>query len=238
MSRFTTSGRRIALLGVSAAVLVAGGLGIAAASTTSTPSNAVSQGRGVDEFGMTKTFFAGKTLNFTYTKGFYCDTSIPSAASSGCEAGANYKTPPAKNFDPLYITVPLGFSAPSVDGDSKMSSMLECPTGLICVDHPGTIDLARLEPTLKPLYPSLTDKQLTAALSNATVPGHDHFITTANGGQPEWWDVKVVGVTSPQVYEEIQEHKSFSYVNSLIKAKNKNVVGPVDTNLFLYFAVN
>ena len=35
--------------------------------------------------------------------------------------------------------------------------MLECPAGLICVDHPGTIDMTRLEPALKPLYPTLTD---------------------------------------------------------------------------------
>ena len=31
---------------------------------------------------------------------------------------------------------------------------------LQCVDHPGTIDLTRLESALKPLYPKLTDQQL------------------------------------------------------------------------------
>ena len=59
---------------------------------------------------------------------------------------------PAKDYDPLYITVPLGFTRPM--------SMIQCPANLVCVDHPGTIDLTRLEPALKPLYPKLTDAQL------------------------------------------------------------------------------
>ena len=45
---------------------------------------------------------------------------------------------------------------------------------LVCVDHPGTVDLTRLEPALKGLYPNLTDAQLTTALRNFAVPGHDH----------------------------------------------------------------
>jgi hypothetical protein len=213
-----------------AAVLAAGvGVAVAASASKPAPSNAVMKGMGVPEFGMTKSYFHGKTVSFTYTKGFYCDRHVKSAASSGCEAGANFKKPPAKNFDPLFITVPLGFSRPAMS--------MECPTGLVCVDHPGTIDLSRLEPALKPLYPSLTNKQLTAALKNAAVPGHDHFITTKNGDQPEWWDVKVVGVTSPTTYHQILKHKSYRYIARQIRAKNKHVVGPIDTNLFLYFGV-
>jgi hypothetical protein len=214
-----------------AAVLAAGvGVAVAASAAKPAPSNAVMKGKGVPEFGMTKSYFDGKTVSFTYTKGFYCDKHVKSAASSGCEAGANFKKAPAKNFDPLYITVPLGFSRPAMS--------MECPTALVCVDHPGTIDLSRLEPALKPLYPKLTNKELTAALKNSAVPGHDHFITTANGKHAEWWDVKVVGVTSPAVYKNILKHKSYRYIASQIKAKNKNIVGPIDTNLFLYFAVN
>jgi hypothetical protein len=219
----------MAVLAASAAVAVAGGVGVAVASTSGTPSNAVGAGRGINEFGMTKAFHSGKALSFTYTKGFFCDTTVSSAASSKCEAGASYKKPPAKQFDPLYITVPLGFSQPM--------NMLDCPSTLICVDHPGTIDLSRLEPALKPLYPKLTDKQLTAALKNYAVPGHDHFITDTNGGKPEWWDVQIVGVTSPKTYAAIRSHKSFAYIQQLIKQKNKNVVGPIPSNLFLFFSV-
>jgi hypothetical protein len=229
MRLFRTSGRRLGLFALSASVLIAGSVGIAIAATSSPPpSNGMGHGHGVNEFGMTKAYYKGTRLHFTYTKGYYCDTSVRSTASSECEAGANFKRPPAKHFDPLYITVPLGFNRPMAN--------MDCPSGLVCVDHPGTIDMRRLEPALKPLYPSLTDKQLRAALANFAVPGHDHFITDLNKGKPEWWDVQIVGVTSPTVYKQIRAHQSYSYIQKLITKKNKNVLGPIPTNLFLFFA--
>jgi hypothetical protein len=211
-----------------AAVAVLTGAGVAVAAQTAPQSNASSAGRGVDEFGMTKAFFDGHQVPFTYTKGFFCDTGVSSTATSGCEAGAAATTPPSPQHDPLYITVPLGFSVGM--------NMQDCPAGLVCVDHPGTIDMTRLESALKPLYPNLTDAALTEALKNFAVPGHDHFITTDNRGKAEWWDVQVVGVTSPTVYKQIRQHQSFSYIQKLIKKKNANVVGPIPTNLFLFFA--
>src|SRR5579871_5470216 len=150
---------RMRLLAATAALVAAGGVGMAAAATAvATPSNAVHRGMGINEFGMTQSFFNGRTVSFTYSKGFYCDRHVGSGASSGCEAGATYKRPPASSFDPLYITVPLGFTVPTMS--------MECPSGLACVDHPGTIDLSRLEPALKPLYPQYTAAQLTAILKN------------------------------------------------------------------------
>jgi hypothetical protein len=218
---------------IAAAALALGGLGVAVAGTNNPSSNASNiPGRGINEFGMTAANYDGVSLPFTYTKGFFCDTSVASTASSKCEAGANYNSlPPAANHtDPLYITVPLGFTVPM--------NMLQCPDTLVCVDHPGTIDLTRLEPALKPLYPSLTDAQLTAALANFAVPGHDHFIDDTNRGKAEWWPVKIVGVTSAATYTQIQSHKSLSYIEHLVRAKDPTVVGPIDTNLFLYFAVS
>jgi hypothetical protein len=206
------------------------GVGVAMAATSSPPSNAVSSGRGINEFGMTRGYLFGHKKTFTYSKGFFCDTSVKSAASTKCEAGEKYRKAPAKDFDPLYITVPLGF-------DVKMH-MIDCPNGLVCVDHPGTIDLSRLEPALKPLYPNLTDAQLTAALKNYAVPGHDHFLTTDAAKKAEWWDVRVIGVTSPKTWHAIQQHRTFGYVNRLLEAKNPTVVGPIPTNLFLFFASN
>ena len=117
-------------------------------------------------------------------------------------------------------------------------NMLECPSGLVCVDHPGTLDLTRIEPALKPLYPNLSNAALTDALKNFVTPGHDHFITTTNGGVPEWWDVKVVGVTSQAVFNNIRAHKSYAYIQSLQAAHNPNVTATIPTNLFLYFGVN
>jgi hypothetical protein len=213
-----------------ATVLVAGGVGMAFAasgSSSMTPSNAMHAGRGIDEYGMTKAFYRGHATSFTYSHGYWCDKSVRSTASSRCEAGAKWKKAPAKQHDPLYITVPLGFTV-------KPMSM-DCPNGLVCVDHPGTIDLRRLEPALKPLYPQLTRKQLLAALRNAPTPGHQHFITTRFGGRPEWWDVRVVGVTSKAEYQKINRHKSAHYLLEQVKAGN--TTGVIPTNLFLYFGV-
>jgi hypothetical protein len=228
--RFIGSGRT-RIVALFAAILLATGIGVAVAANTSskTPSNAMSAGRGIDEFGMTKSFFKGHSVSFTYTKGFFCDRHVSSAATSKCEAGKKWKHAPKGGHDPLYITVPLGFTEPM--------SMVDCPAKLVCVDHPARVDMTRLEPALKPLYPQLTDAQLTKALRSFPVPEHDHFITTANGGKAEWWDVRVVGVTSKKVFEQIRAHKSFGYIKHLIRTKNKNVVGPIPTNLFLFFSV-
>ena len=220
----STRARVVALV---AALLLTVGVGVAVAgSSTPPPSNAVNAGRGMDQFGMTKSYFRGHSVRFTYTKGFWCDRHIKSAASSKCEAGKKWRHAPAKHFDPLYITVPLGFNEPM---------NMDCPSGLVCVDHPGTIDLSRLEPALKPLYPQLTDAQLTAALKNYATPGHQHFITDKNGGKPEWWDVRVVGVTDKAVYKKLDEHKSAAYLLKQVKKGNTTAVIP--TNLFLYFGV-
>lgn len=225
--RFIGSGRT-RIVAAAAAVLLAGGIGVAAvAATSGAPSNAVSAGRGIPQYGLTKGFINGHTVTFKYNKGFYCDTKVKSAASSKCEAGAAAKKGPKGSKDPLYITVPLGFNV--------KASAMECPNALACVDHPGTIDLSRLEPALKPLYPQLTDAQLTAALKNYATPGHQHFVTTKAGGKQEWWDVQVVGVTDKHVYQAMNKHKSAAYVLKQVKAGK--AVGPIPTNLFLWFGV-
>src|SRR3984957_2022562 len=213
---------RAKVLAASVAIVVAGGVGVAAAaSTASPPRNATQVGMGINQFGMTKSFFNGGTVSFTYSKGFYCDKSVSAASSTGCEAGAKFNVAPAKNFDPLYIAVPLGFTVPTMS--------MECPAGLVCVDHPGTIDLSRLEPDLKPLYPSLTAAQLTTALKNSATPGHEHFITTLNGGKAEWWNVDVIGVTKLSEWNAIMAHKSFAFLNQQVSKKLTTPIIP--TNL-------
>jgi hypothetical protein len=225
MKMFRT-GRSRLIVGI-AALLVAGSVGVAVAASSPPPSNAMSRGHGVDEFGLTKAYFKGDTLAFRYTKGFFCDTTIPAASTTGCEVGAKFRHAPAKHFDPLFIVVPLGF---------KLGHMpMECPSGLVCVDHPGTMDLTRLEPALKPLYPSLTDAALTDALKNFATPGHNHFITDTNGGRPEWWDVRVVGVTDKAEYKRIIDHRSTAYLRHQVRAGKTTPV--LRSNLFLFFSV-
>ncbi len=214
---------RALVAAVAATVVLSGGVAAAATTVLITPA-----GHGVNEFGMTHAYLAGKTLDFTYSHGYFCDKTVTSAAATKCEVGAASVHAPSKQHDPLYITVPLGFTP---------KSTLECPNALVCVDHPPTADLSRLEPALKALYPKLSAAQLTAALKNIAVPGHDHFITDANAGKPEWWDVHVIGVTSPTAYASIVKHATYSYIASLLAAKNANVLGPIPTNIWLYFSV-
>ncbi|RZS90936.1 hypothetical protein EV189_0166 [Motilibacter rhizosphaerae] len=203
---------------------------LALAATSAAPAHAASsaKGSGAASYGMTKAFYGGKALSFTYSKGYKCDTGIKAASTTGCEVGAAWNHAPSRQHDVLYITVPLGFTP---------KPMQDCPAGITCVDHPMTVDLTRLEPALKPLYPKLTDAQLTDALKDFMTPGHDHFITDTNHGKAEWWDVQVVGVTSSKTYDAIHSHQSFAYIQKLIKAKDKTVVGPIPSNIFLYFSV-
>lgn len=122
---------------------------------------------------MTDALCDGHLAPFMHTRGLYCDLHVSSEASLGCEVGAPYEAPLARSFDPLYITVPLGFSVPAMS--------MQCPDGLVCVDHPGTIDLSRLEP----LYPQLTAAELTADLKTMPTSGPDNFVATLDEGRPE-----------------------------------------------------
>lgn len=211
------------LIPIVAVMVAASGLGYAQA--TSSPGS-MDRGHGAMDFGSTVGYYQGSQVKFTYTHGYYCDTSVPAASSTGCEVGAKWNHAPSKQHDPLYITVPLGFNVPMMQ--------MDCPTGLRCVDHPGTLDLTRLATALAPVFKT-TPAALEPALRNFKTPGHDHFITDLNNGQPEWWDVYVIGVTSPAVYNAIHLSGSYSYIQQLLKDKNPNVVGPIPTNLFLYF---
>ena len=211
--------RRWAAPVAAGAILLSGGAAVAQAST------GAGAGRGVNEFGMTMGAVKGGNSSFTYTKGYFCDTSIPSTSTTGCEVGTDAKVNPPGRIDPLYITVPLGFSVKQQD----------CPTSLVCVDHPMSLDMTRLAAALAPIYKT-TPAKLLPALKEFSTPGHDHFITTKANGKAEWWDVNVIGVTDPHVYKEIQEHGSYRYIQSLLNAKNPHVVGPIPTNLFLFFA--
>jgi hypothetical protein len=207
------------VLPLALAAFAAGGLGVAQATSNSA-------GHGPMEFGKTVGFYQGSTVDLTYTKGFWCDTTVTATSTSGCEVGQKWNEAPATQHDPLYITVPLGFTVPM--------NQMDCPDKLRCVDHPGTLDLTRLASALAPIF-GTTPEKLMPALRNFQTPGHDHFLTDLNNGNPEWWDVYVVGVTSRSVYDNIHAHGSFGYIQQLINAKNPHVVGPIPTNLFLYF---
>ena len=164
--------------------------------------------------GFTNGWYDGHTVRFFYSKNFSCAQPPASKASSKCEAGADYTQTPASSFDPLYVVVPLGFTPPK--------NTLQCPVVGHCIDHPGTIDLSAV---------------LGKGTSNLALPAHSHIVATANGGQSEWWNVDVVGVTSLQAWNKIVSAKSDRELQWLQRHDSKEVTGNITTNLFLYFAV-
>jgi hypothetical protein len=54
------------------------------------------------------------------------------------------------------VTAVAGPSAPgrhdaAVQGFTRPMNMIQCPDTLVCVDHPGTIDLSRLDKAVSPM---------------------------------------------------------------------------------------
>ena len=164
--------------------------------------------------GTTKGWFHGSTVTFKYTRNYFCQQPPASQASSKCEAGASYTQTPSGKFDPLYVVVPLGFTPPK--------STLQCPVAGKCIDHPSTIDLSAV---------------LGSGTSNLPLPAHSHIVATANGGQPEWWDVDVVAVKNLTEWNRIVAQKNDEELRYLQRSSGGEVTGSIPTNLFLYFAV-
>jgi hypothetical protein len=207
-----------------AGIALAGGLGvvIAAASGTALASAGsppagmagMSSSSSPNHVGNTKGWYDGRTVTFHYTRNFFCQNPPSSGAATHCEAGNDYIRTPSGTFDPLYVVVPLGFTPPQ--------STLQCPTAGRCIDHPHTIDLSAV---------------LGSGTSNALLPPHSHIVATANSGQPEWWNVDVVGVKSLKAWNKIVASKSDARLMWLQKHDHSVVTGNIPTNLFLYFSV-
>lgn len=175
----------------------------------------MSHGASADAIGNTAGWLHGKTYNLHYTQDFFCKEPPASGAASSCELGASYDAIPASEFDPLYVIVPLGFTP-------KNPYSLQCPQAGNCVDHPNRIDLTRV---------------FGSGTGNALLPPHSHIVTTAAGGEDEWWNVIVVGVKTQSAWHQIVWSKSYSRIQAMRTAGNPNVTDNIPTNLFLYFSV-
>jgi hypothetical protein len=163
--------------------------------------------------GTTDGWLSGHTVDFLYSKNFYCAAPPSSAAPGFCEAGANARFAPVTGqIDPLYVVTPIGFTPPT--------GTLQCPTTGLCVDHPHDIDLSRV---------------FGSSAADVALPPHSHVVTTANNGKAEWWRVIVVGLTSQQAWDSIVDGKSFEDVRDCEQAGS--CTKPIASNLFLYFAV-
>ncbi|MEP6599972.1 MAG: hypothetical protein ABJB98_11075 [Actinomycetota bacterium] len=173
--------------------------------------------------GSTNGWFNGEDVKFLYTQQFFCDKSVPSGATTGCEAGTAYKSLPPGTapgaIDPLYIPVPL-FKNPT-------PSYVQCRATPMCIDHPATVDLSALASVLG---------APAAALKNAMLPGHDHIIADRANDRPEWWPITVVGVADQASWTAITTGKSYAAMKAAETASPKTVL-EVPTNAFLWFQV-
>jgi hypothetical protein len=214
-SRVTMRWAGLGLAGALAAGLaVLSGTASASSAPAAMPGMAMAGSGWSSHVGTTKGWYDGHTVTFRYTRNYFCANPPASKASSRCEGGANYTQTPATNFDPLYVVVPLGFTPPR--------STLQCPVAGHCIDHPRTIDLSAV---------------LGRGTSNILLPAHSHIVQTANGGQPEWWNVYVVGVTSRSSWNQIVAGRSAWTLQRLQRHPRSGVTGNIGTNLFLFFSV-
>lgn len=180
--------------------------------------------------GYTGAYYDGTAVKEVYSKPWYCDKTVSSEASSGCEQGAHAAIPPPGHYDREYAIVPIGFTPPD-------AMTMNCPEHTECVAHPATIDMRRVANALA-MVMKTTGPALSPTLGDAPVPGHNHYLTTVYGDKPEWWNVVIIGCTNPATYASIESHKSFAYINKLLAAGDPGLLNPTPTNLFLYFAVD
>jgi len=186
-----------------------------------------------ETIGISNDWIDGQNVEALYTEQYFCDKSVTAKSTSGCEAGAPAnKVPPGvstptaptttvtnSQIDPLYIPVPL-YHTPPV-------AYTQCSSAITCIDHPSTIDLSRLASAL--------GVSNAASLDNVPLPGHDHLLTTRNGDQPEWWNVIVIPVTTPQGLASVETSKSYAAVKALEGVSGSGIGGEIPTNAYLWF---
>ena len=198
--RAVAAGLGIASLLVSSLMLA--GATLAAGSTTQPVAQAT-----------TPAWVNGTTVTIQYPQNFFCDTSVSSGASSGCEVGQDSNVGPVANADRsvLYVLVPL-FANPD---PAPMCAVAACP------NHPLNIDLSRLGGGF-------------AGATDVALPAHSHILDGPAGG---WWDVKIVAVTNQTAWAQLAAGKSEATMTALINTPNSGVLGPIPTNLYLFFNV-
>lgn len=159
----------------------------------------------------------GQTVQIQYPQNFFCDTSVASSASSGCEVGTAANVGPVgnPNRSVLYVLVPL-FHNPS---PAPMCAQASCP------NHPLNIDLSRIAGALG---------AMPDAVAEVPLPAHSHILDGNAGG---WWQVKIIAVTSEAGWSQLAAGKSQAVMDALIATPNSGVVGPIPTNLYLFFNV-
>ena len=112
-------------------------------------------------------------------------------------------------------------------GFRPAESTLQCPVVGSCINHPSTIDLSRV---------------FGPGSANVPLPAHSHIIDSslpesqANGGQAGWWELEVIGVTQPVIWDQIVAGKSLATVRAL-QAQGVGITDDIPSNVYLFFGV-
>jgi len=170
------------------------------------------QGSAGDAHGFTDGWLNGQTVQFFYTRDFFCEPPPTSGAPSQCEVGEDGEEDPRPGPIPtLYVMTPLGFRPDT--------STLQCPVVGSCINHPSTIDLSRI-----------------GGPADAPLPAHSHIIEVMHGG---WWELEVIGVKSPAVWDQIVAGKSLATVRELQAGdpSQTTITQDIPTNAYLFFNV-
>lgn len=165
----------------------------------------------------TPAWSGGNTVTVQYAQSFFCDKHVASASPSGCEVGTPATVGPVANADRsvLYVLVPL-FANPS---PAPMCAVASCP------NHPLDIDLSRIAGALG---------ASPDAVSSVALPAHSHILDGNAGG---WWVVKIVAVTNQAAWSQLAAGKSQATMDALLADPRSGVLGPIPTNLYLFFNV-
>jgi hypothetical protein len=170
--------------------------------------------------GFTDGWQNGETVQFFYHKNFFCEEPPESGAPSQCEVGEDGTVDPRPGKIPvLYVMTPTGFR--------PADATLHCPVVGSCINHPSTIDLSRV------FGPGSADVPL---------PAHSHIIDSdlaesqMNGGQAGWWELEVIGVSDPAVWDQVVAGKSLATVRAL-QAAGTGITDDIPTNTYLSFSV-
>ena len=162
--------------------------------------------------GFTAGWLKGNTVQFFYTKEFFCAQPPSSGAPSQCEVGADGTVDPRPGPIPtLYVMTPIGFRPDA--------STLQCPIVGSCINHPSTIDLSRV---------------FGPGFANVLLPAHSHIIDEMHGG---WWELEIIGVKDPVVWDKIVAGKSLATVRALQASNPTGITGDIPTNTYLFFNV-
>lgn len=167
-----------------------------------------------------ETSLNGGIVSLLYTQSYFCDLTVKSHSSTGCEFGTRARRlPPGvasrRNTDPLYLMFPSGRLA-----GQGTALQPECQHAGLCTDHPSRVDFSRV---------------LGRQARNMLLPVHDHFETTRNGNRPEWHNLYAFMVTNRASWFRADESHNVRTLFKLARTPHSGVRGPFPSNIFFFF---